>query len=193
MVLSSEDKIELLHIARVCIEGLVRRGIEPDLSEREGISPALAQNHGAFVTIKLKGRLRGCIGVFEGEKPLPETVADMAISAAARDPRFKPVTCDELNSLTIEISVLSPMKRVDTNVNNPSAIEVGTHGLFVVKGSKRGVLLPQVAIEHGFDRETFLNETCLKAGLSPGDWRDGAEVYTFEAEVFKEVSLREGE
>lgn len=191
MNLSTEDKLKLLNIARACIEGFVLRGIMLDSSGREGVSLALAQNHGAFVTLKLKGRLRGCIGLFEGEKPLRETVADMAISAAARDPRFTPVTEDELSSLTIEISVLSPMRRVDVadvDTNGPSVIEVGTHGLLVVKGSKRGVLLPQVATEHGFDLETFLDETCLKAGLSPGDWQDEAEVYIFEAEVFNEVT-----
>ncbi|MBI5598758.1 MAG: AmmeMemoRadiSam system protein A [Deltaproteobacteria bacterium] len=179
MALSESEKKALLDMARATIEGCVRTGKIPSF---KADSPGLSEARGAFVTIKKGGNLRGCIGVFDADKPLYETVREMAISAATRDPRFQPVWPAELNGITIEISALTPLRRV----SDPGEIEVGRHGIYIIKGRNRGVLLPQVAIECGFDRDTFLRQTCLKAGLDPASWKEGAEIYVFEAEVFSE-------
>ncbi len=177
-MLSIKEKEELKSIAKLAVEKHVR-GEEYTVSSERSV--ALNEERGAFVTLKVRGRLRGCIGVFDPEKPLFEVVREMAVAACSTDSRFNPVTEDELKEIEVEISALTPMKRV-TDLED---IEVGRHGLYVVKGLLRGVLLPQVATEHGFDRDTFLDETCIKAGLYEGAWREGeTEVYTFEAEVF---------
>ncbi|MBU1742883.1 MAG: AmmeMemoRadiSam system protein A, partial [Proteobacteria bacterium] len=126
---------------------------------------------------------RGCIGNFQGSGTLAETVQDMARAAAFEDPRFPPLSGDELAEVDLEISVLTPLRRIE----DPSLIEVGRHGVYLIQGSCRGVLLPQVAVEWGWDRDTFLDQTCVKAGLGPGCWRDpGAEIYVFSAQVFGE-------
>ena len=106
----------------------------------------------------------------------------MAIAAATQDPRFSPVTPDELPYISLEISILSPIKEI----KDPFEIEIGRHGLYIAQGKKRGVLLPQVAIENRFDRFTFLEQTCLKAGLPPSSWLEGATIFTFEADIFAE-------
>ncbi len=138
---------------------------------------------GCFVTLFQNGKeLRGCIGTFEADCPLWRTVEEMAVAAASRDPRFPPLASDELDSCTIDISALSA-----PTPTHPDAVEVGAHGLVVEGRGKRGVLLPQVARDRGWDRETFLNNTCRKAGLSPDAWREsGVLVLTFTAEVFAE-------
>jgi len=179
MALSKEDKGLLLRIARETLESYIRYKKVPPFDVS---SPSLLERRGAFVSLHKEGELRGCIGVFTSDKPLYLTVADMAIAASTQDPRFSPVTANELSLIDIEVSVLTPLKRI----NDISEIEVGRHGIYIVKGLYRGVLLPQVAKEHGWDRETFLDHTCLKAGLPPGSWKGGMEVYTFEAEVFGE-------
>ncbi len=181
MNLSERDRKILLEIARDTIHAVARGMPLPAFSVD---SPALEEERGVFVTIHTReGRLRGCIGVFQSNKPLYETVLDMAVAAAKNDPRFSPVRADELPNIRIEISVLSPLKRI-TGVEE---IEVGKHGIYLVKGSNRGVLLPQVATEHEFDRYEFLDQTCLKAGLPPGAWREeGVDIYVFEAEIFEE-------
>ncbi|HHL40371.1 MAG TPA: AmmeMemoRadiSam system protein A [Deltaproteobacteria bacterium] len=182
MALSEKGKAGLLRIARSAIETYLREGrVEvPAAADDE-----LCARGGAFVTLHRGGRLRGCIGLMVSQKPLFETVAEMAVSAAFRDPRFPPVTADELDELDIEISVLTPLRRI----SGPDEIEVGRHGLYIVKGPHTGVLLPQVAVEHGFDRERFLRETAVKAGLDPEEWKE-AEIHTFEAEVFGEKDTR---
>jgi len=147
-------------------------------------SPCLLEKRGAFVSIKKDGDLRGCIGIFISDKPLYLTVVDMAISAATQDPRFMPLTAPELSQISIEISALTPLKKIE----DVSEIEVGRHGLYIVKGYCRGVLLPQVATEYCWDRTQFLEHTCLKACLPTDGWKDGAEICTFEAEVFGEGS-----
>jgi AmmeMemoRadiSam system protein A len=176
--LSPEAKATLLKLARSTLKQHFKREADPvDTSLAE-----LQRNRGAFVSLHKKGALRGCIGVFSGKGPLHATVSSMALSAAFEDPRFPPLTAKELDDVEIEISVLSPLKRIES----VEEIEVGKHGIYLVKGFNRGVLLPQVATEYGWDRKTFLDQTCLKAGL-PGDcWREGAEIYTFTAEVFGE-------
>ncbi len=180
MNLSERDRKILLKIARDTIHA-VARGMPPPAFSAN--SPALEEERGAFVTIHTReGRLRGCIGVFQSNSPLHETVRDMAVAAAKDDPRFSPVREEELPNIRIEVSVLSPLKKI----NSVEEIEVGRHGIYLVKGFNRGVLLPQVAVEHGFDRYQFLDQTCLKAGLAPDSWREGADIYIFEAEVFEE-------
>lgn len=137
---------------------------------------------GVFVTLKKNGLLRGCIGTVECRQPLAEEIARAAVSAAREDPRFPPVSTDELPGLDVEISVLGPLERIDPL--DPDSIVVGRHGLVVEQGWRRGLLLPQVAPEWGWDREQFLAHTCRKAGLPPDAWRRGADVYRFEADVF---------
>lgn len=136
----------------------------------------------AFVSVKVEGELRGCIGTITAVESLAGTVARCAAAAATEDPRFPPLEPAELSAARIEISVLGP--RVPVAV--PAGIVVGRHGLLVTLGSRRGLLLPQVAAEHGWDPETFLRETCRKAGLGETAWKQGAVVEAFEAEVFSE-------
>lgn len=139
---------------------------------------------GAFVTLRRAsdGELRGCVGQLESDEPLVRIVAAMAVAAASRDSRFEPVAAGELLSLRVEISVLSPLAPIE-----PHAVEVGRHGLAVRLRERRGVLLPQVAVEHAWDRETFLAQTCLKAGLPKDAWRQpGIGISGFTATVFGE-------
>ncbi|HAG49972.1 MAG TPA: AMMECR1 domain-containing protein [Deltaproteobacteria bacterium] len=179
MPLSKEDKLLLLKIVRETIESYIKTKKIPPFNVS---SPALLEHRGAFVSIKTKGNLRGCIGIFASEKPLYLTVVDMAVATATQDPRFIPLTATELSLITIEISCLTALKKV----KDTTEIEVGRDGLYIVKGYCRGVLLPQVAVECCWDKETFLEHTCLKAGLPSDGWKDGADIYTFEAEVFGE-------
>jgi len=137
---------------------------------------------GAFVTLKRGGRLRGCIGTLECRSSLAEEVVRVARSAALEDPRFAPLTAAELDGLEVEVSVLGPLEAIDPL--DPAAIAIGRHGLVVEQGHRRGLLLPQVAVEWGWDREEFLSQTCVKAGLPPDAWRRGALVYRFDAAVF---------
>ena len=127
---------------------------------------------GAFVTLKRDGQLRGCIGTLECQRPLAEEIARVAVSAAREDPRFDPVRPAELDDLDVEVSVLGPLEEIDPR--DPGAIEIGRHGLVVEQGRRRGLLLPQVAIEWGWDREAFLAQTCKKAGLPADCWLHGA-------------------
>ncbi len=180
MALEEMEKRELLRIARGAIEA--RAGRTSASTKKDNASGALNEDSGTFVTLNRKGRLRGCLGVFASEDPLWKTVERMASAAASEDPRFAPVGEDELPEIDIEISVLTPLRKID----DPEEVEVGRHGLVVASGNKRGALLPQVAVEHGLDRETFLSETCVKAGLKPDAWKEGASIYVFEAEVFGE-------
>jgi AmmeMemoRadiSam system protein A len=142
----------------------------------------LPQASGAFVTLKRHGRLRGCIGTLECRRPLAEEIARVAVSAAQRDPRFTPLTASELDGLDVEVSVLGPLEAVDPH--DVDVIVIGRHGLVVEHERRRGLLLPQVATEWGWDREMFLSQTCVKAGLPPDSWRLGAAVYRFTAIVF---------
>lgn len=177
--LDPSSRKELMAIARGAIEGVVRDGRAPGpVSD----NPALQTPRGAFVTIKINGRLRGCIGNFgiRNAKPLFRTVSEMAVAAAVQDPRFPPLTEKELPKIELEISALSPLRPI----SDAGEIEVGRHGLYLTKGSRSGVLLPQVATEYGWDRTTFLEQTCRKAGLGPGEWKEGAVISVFEAEVF---------
>ena len=176
--LSEEEKKTLHHIAKTVIENKARGKAVPEFKIDSSI---LKENRGAFVTVNKRGQLRGCIGYIEGHGPLYKTIEEMAEAAAFRDPRFSPVTERELSDLEIEISVLTPLKRI-TDVNE---IEVGKHGIYIKKGWYSGLLLPQVATEYGWDRKTFLEHTCQKAGLPTSAWKDkNTEIYIFSADIF---------
>jgi len=182
MALEREDRITLLKIARAAIEAELK-GEALRLSAIT--SPALMEKRGAFVTLHKQGQLRGCIGNFVSRKSLYETVADMALSAAFNDPRFKPLEAGELPEIDIEISALTPLEPL----SSPEEIEVGKHGIYIINGPYSGVLLPQVATEYGWDRYTFLDQTCLKAGMMPGCWKmPDTKILVFSAEVFGEKS-----
>lgn len=174
---SSEERRLLL--------GIAHRSIASALEDRpfEIASPSLhlAECRGAFTTLHLHAKLRGCIGYVFSTQPLYRTVAETARAAAFDDPRFLPVTREEAAELKIEISVLSPLRPIAAE-----DVVVGKHGLVVIQGSRRGLLLPQVPVEWGWDRETFLSQTSMKAGLAPDAWRRGAELQAFTAEVFGE-------
>ena len=177
-MLTAEDRQRLLGLARRCLEARVRREPAPAVERGGGLDLPM----GAFVTIHIAGDLRGCLGRLETDRPIADNVAHLAAVVSDSDPRFHPLGAFELQDTDIEISALTP----EEDVRDPSEIEVGRHGLIIEQGHRRGVLLPQVATEHGWDRETFLEQTCLKAGL-PGDaWRRGARILRFEAEVFGE-------
>lgn len=144
-------------------------------------STMLQSELGAFVTLKKGGQLRGCIGNIIGNGPLVQTVERMAGAAAFEDPRFPPLTAAELPDLNIEVSVMGPL----TLCPDPERIEIGRHGLYIRKSMHSGLLLPQVATEWGWDRETFLDQTCVKAGLPKGTWRKSkVELWWFEAVIF---------
>jgi len=176
--LTEREKRGLLRLARGTIAGWLGRDASPvDPSDLP------AGNGGAFVSLHRRGTLRGCIGTFAADQPVTDTVREMAVAAASSDPRFDPVTDAELDALDIEISVLSPRRRVAS----VDEIQVGVHGLSIQRGACRGVLLPQVATKYGWDRETFLEETCHKAGLPVDAWKDpSTRVECFTADVFAE-------
>ncbi len=169
----------LLALARRTLESYLTDGALPPY---ETDDPHLLRPSGVFVTLREGGELRGCIGHLRADTPLYRGVQEMAVAAATEDPRFPPLTREELERVHLEISVLSPLRRL----TDPTQIEVGTHGLLIVKGGQQGLLLPQVAVEEGWDREAFLEGLCRKAGLPAGCWREGATLYTFTAVVFGE-------
>jgi len=179
-MLSKEERETLLKLARDTITARLTGNQAPPFSPN---TENLKQPRGAFVTLHKRGSLRGCIGYVEPIKPLYQTVKDMALAAAFQDPRFPPVSPGELDELEIEISVMSPVEKI-TDV---SEIEVGKHGIIIKKGYRQGLLLPQVATEQGWDRDTFLEHTCYKAGLAGDSWREpDTEIHIFSAEVFSE-------
>lgn len=182
--LAKQEKIELLSLARLAIDALLRqRRVEVLNTE----SPGLYRAGGAFVSLHRQGQLRGCIGRIICPDPLYRTVQEMAVAAATQDFRFRPLHLDEMADLEIEISALSVPEPI-----LPEAVEVGKHGLIVSRGLSKGLLLPQVAIQYGWDAETFLNHTAEKAGLGPRDWKDPrSRIEAFTAEVFSENSLKE--
>lgn len=176
--LERDDRRRLLELARGVLEARVRREAEP---RAEG-GGALDWPSGAFVTIHCRGELRGCLGRLGADAPLVETICHLAAAVADSDPRFAPVSLDELPDIALEISVLTP----EREIRSVAEVEVGRHGLIVELGSRRGLLLPQVAAEQGWDAETFVSHTCLKAALPADAWRHGARILIFEADVFGE-------
>ncbi len=181
-MLSQEQRTQLLRIARQTIEAALEgRRVEVDASQ---LDETLRRPRGAFVSLHTKdGDLRGCIGSIVALAPLHEAISSNALNAAFRDPRFYPLTKEELAKVEIEISVMSPIEQV----SDVAEIEVGRDGLIITRGSRKGLLLPQVATNHGWDRETFLRQTCVKAGLPPDSWQSGqCRIEKFSAEVFSE-------
>ena len=173
-----DDRRRLLALARRALEARVRHEYEPAL-EHGG---ALETPCGAFVSIHRGPELRGCLGRLGDDWPIARVVAHLGRAVADSDPRFEPVTVDDLETLSIEISALTP----EREVHSLHEIEIGRHGLIIQRGARRGLLLPQVATEHGWDVETFLEHTCRKAGLPPDAWKHDARILIFEAEVFSD-------
>jgi len=181
--LNKEEKKTLLSIAKTAIECRVKNQNLPKFDIR---SDTLREKRGAFVTLHKHGSLRGCIGNIHGNKPLYITIEEMAIASAFNDPRFKPVTEGEIKDLDIEISVLTPLRKID----NVEDIQVGKHGIYIEKGYYSGLLLPQVATEYRWDSTTFLEQTCNKAGLPKSAWKDkDTRIYIFSADIFSEEEL----
>ncbi len=179
--LTEDEKRRLLKVARRTLEAHLSSGEAPSLDP--GDSAALARETACFVTLKEQGRLRGCIGELEPREPLIRAVASRAIAAATQDPRFPPVVAGDLRKIAIEISAMSPLRKV----GSPDEVVVGKHGVVVRQGARSGVFLPQVAPEQGWDRDTMLTILCTeKAGLAPDAWRTGAELEVFTANVFSE-------
>jgi len=178
--LTPEERKELLEVARNTISEKLENN---EYVNVPATSEALSKSCGAFVSLHKLGALRGCIGTFIGRRPLVNTVQEMALSASLNDPRFPPVSAEELADIDIEISVLSPLKEI----RDISEIEVGRHGIYITRGFQSGVLLPQVATEYGWDRDTFLEHTCMKAGLPADAWKqEGTKIEIFDAQVFGE-------
>ena len=179
-VFSAEERTLLLRVAG---ESIVSALESQELS-LEPPSAHLAEPHGVFTTLHIHGKLRGCVGYVRPTAAVYRAVAETARAAAFADNRFPPVTREEVSLLEIELSILSLPQAIQ-----PEAIVVGRHGLFISQHGRRGLLLPQVAVEHRWDRETFLEQTCLKAGLPPDAWQKGASIEAFRAEVFRGSGL----
>ncbi len=183
--LSEDERRSLLQLARNSVVEAVSNRRLPEQIPQGGI---FQRRSGVFVTLHVAGRLRGCIGVVEPSEPLGEAVMRCATGAALDDPRFAPMCQEELGRLQVEISLLSPVTPISAE-----AIEIGRHGLLIVLGGQRGLLLPQVASEHHFTREQFLAETCRKAGLRLEAWRDPeAHIFAFTCEVISEAAESKG-
>lgn len=177
--LDPDEQRFLLGFARDTIEGFLKTGKRP---RPKAAAKKLTEKRGAFVTLKVDDQLRGCIGYPLPYKPLVETIVEMALAAATQDYRFPPIEVEELGRLKIEISVLT----LPRPIQDAHEIEVGRHGIIVSKGIAKGLLLPQVPTEYGWDRETYLRHGCLKAGLDEDEWQKGAKIEVFEAQVFSE-------
>jgi len=180
--LSEHERSLLLGIARKSIEEFLNGSkYEPDEPESE----ILKKPCGAFVTLKIQDNLRGCIGSIVASDPLYMTVSEMAVSSASRDPRFSPVSREDMENIDIEISVLSPFEKI----SNISEINIGEHGIMIRQLLYHGLLLPQVATEYNWNRQQFLEHTCMKAGLPRNAWKDQeTEIQIFSAVVFGEKS-----
>jgi len=177
--LKQEEQRLLLETAREAIVSFITTGSVPN---REVAAEKLPSRQGCFVSIKMNGKLRGCIGNFVSDKPLMLLIQEMAVAAATKDPRFYPMKKQDLADFRVEISVLSPLQKIA----GIDEIEVGTHGIYLERNFHRGVLLPQVATEYGWDRDAFLQQTALKAGMGRDDWKENTDIYIFSAQVFGE-------
>jgi AmmeMemoRadiSam system protein A len=176
-LLTGPQKRSLVEVARAAIAAQVTGAPPPELAELP-----MPDASGAFVTVKVAGELRGCLGTLDCRDGLAREVARCAADAAAADRRFAPVSASELPAMSLDVSVLGPLEAVDSRSSD--AIVVGRHGLVVEQGRRRGLLLPQVAAERGWTPDQFLRQTCRKAGLPPDAWQHGALVFRFEADVF---------
>jgi AmmeMemoRadiSam system protein A len=177
--LSEADRESILELARQAVGEAVCHNHLPEAIPKTGV---FEQRCGVFVTLHVGKRLRGCIGVIEARAPLGESIVKCAASAAQEDPRFSPMQPEELPNVDIEVSLLSPLQRIQ-----PEEVEVGKHGLLVEQGYHRGLLLPQVAVEYHLERERFLEETCHKAGLGADAWKEPqTKIYAFTCEIVGE-------
>jgi len=177
--LTEVQRQELLVLTRSTLEYYLRNGKIPSYTTED---PDLVRRSGVFITLKQQGELRGCIGHIQADTPLSMAVQQVAVQAATMDSRFPPVTPDELDDISIEISILSPFHRI----KEFDDIKVGTHGLRIYKDGQSGIFLPQVAVEQDWDREEWLDNLCLKAGLPAGCWKEGAAIYSFTTMVFND-------
>ncbi|MFQ5638810.1 MAG: AmmeMemoRadiSam system protein A [bacterium] len=181
--LTKNERENVLKLARKTIEAKLHGLSSPEIDKTTSL---LNKDGGAFVTLTKNKSLRGCIGLIHSERPLHFTIQEVAEAAAFRDPRFPPLAQDELQDTSIEISILSPMRKI----TSLKKIKVKRHGVFVKKGPAHGLLLPQVAVQNHWNRETFLEHVCIKAGLEKNAWKDpDTEIMIFDAQVFKEPSL----
>lgn len=176
--MTDHERCQLLHVARGALTDHLT-GQRPAGMRRDGP----ARHAPAFVSLHVRGELRGCIGRIESDTPLWQVIAECARAAASEDPRFSPLAAAELPDVEIEISILGPFEPVES----PEEIEIGRHGLLVEQGARRGLLLPQVATEWRWTPRTLVEQTCRKAGLPPDSWQQGAVLWRFEAEVFGET------
>jgi AmmeMemoRadiSam system protein A len=182
--LSNDDWLTLAEIARHAITAAVR---DKSIADLPPIPASLTEHNGVFVSLYRGGHLRGCVGQVENSGTLADLVARVAISAAMFDSRFPPISPGEISELKIEISILSELKRMQ-----PEDIVGGRHGILVVRGSNRGLLLPQVATERNWSAQRLLEETCIKAGLPRDAWREAeTQIFGFTAEIYSEKELRE--
>ncbi|MFC1851129.1 AmmeMemoRadiSam system protein A [candidate division CSSED10-310 bacterium] len=176
---TQNEKDDLLALARDAIDTKLKG---KTVAVAEQLSEALQTAAGVFVTLHKKGKLRGCIGTFQADFPLYKQVIKMAQASAFEDIRFSSVRLSELKDIDIEISVLSPLREIESIAE----IVIGKHGIYITQGFHRGVLLPQVATDHGWDRETFLQHTCMKAGLPMDAWQKGTKIEIFSATILGE-------
>jgi len=184
MELNKDQQISLLRLARKTIAD--KLNIDVDFKDDSFSDEIFQEKRGAFVTIHMRESLRGCIGYIKGVKPMKETIEDMALSAAFKDPRFISLTKDEYEVIDIEISILTPIVVLE----NIEDVKVGRDGLIITRGFQSGLLLPQVPVEQGWDRDTFIEHTCYKAGLPANAWKDPeTKIETFSAQVFSEIEL----
>lgn len=183
--LTAAERTFLREVAARAVAAAAGNGPPPDpaaVANELGLSMSgrLVADGGAFVTLHAGGRLRGCIGTIVGHEPLARAVAANGAAAAVHDPRFPPVSPDELSNITLEVSVLTPL----LEVAGPESVEIGRHGILLEKNGRHAVFLPQVATEQGWNLATTLAQLCRKAGLPTDAWRQGARLHVFEAEVF---------
>ncbi len=178
---SAAEREVLLKVAHAAIES----AFTGESISRESPSPHLSEPRGVFTTLYCGGNLHGCVGHILAVVPLYEGVIDTARAAAFEDTRFPPIAPSEISRLRVSLSVLSPLHPI-----HPEGVEVGRHGLLISLGHYRGLLLPQVPVEHGWDREIFLQQTCRKAGLPMNAWQTGASIEAFTAEVFGESETK---
>ena len=178
-VLSKEQQTFLLDLAHRAIKHYLDKNKPPKIETEDAV---LKEKRGAFVTLKVDGQLRGCIGYSIPHKPLIETITDCAIAAASQDYRFPSIESEELARLKVEISVLTRPRTIE----EVSEIKIGDHGIIISKGKSKGLLLPQVPVEWEWDLETYLNHGCQKAGLPEDAWKKGAKIETFSAQVFSD-------
>lgn len=186
-MLDTEEGKKAVELARQAISTYLKKGERPDLSKE--VTGEFKKKRGVFVTLNKNGNLRGCIGRPLPDQTLIDGLIDSAINSATGDPRFPSVEQDELDNITIEVSVLTVPEEIDVEdpKNFPEKIEVGRDGLIVECRGRKGLLLPQVPVDNNWDVEQFLSQTCLKAGLSPDEWlSEGVKIEKFSAQVFKE-------